>query len=160
MPVINIPPQLPCNTTKIAPFLPLQQSHCHKRQLRLGINHKKISKDYGIHTTLIKHGLHLNILTPVFFKPLTGKKQLNNWKEAIKDYNANSNMDKLIQAANKQDNPAYVYPAAWIALNSEPTDAPETKGKWILPTAGMANSLYTNLNTVNSAISKLGRTQF
>lgn len=76
MPVINIPPQLPCNTTKIAPFLPLQQSHCHKRQLRLGINHKKISKDYGIHTTLIKHGLHLNILTPVFFKPLTGKKQL------------------------------------------------------------------------------------
>ena len=69
-------------------------------------------------------------------------------------------MDKLIQAANKQDNPAYVYPAAWIALNSDPTDAPETKGKWILPTAGMANSLYTNLNTVNSAISKLGRTQF
>ena len=44
-------------------------------------------------------------------------------------------------------------------MNYAPSAAPTSKGKWMLPTAGILNSLYTNLNAINNAISKVGGTQ-
>ena len=63
-------------------------------------------------------------------------------------------MTKIIQAGSSNN-----YPAAYAALNYAPSAAPISKGKWMLPTAGILNSLYNNLNAINNAISKVGGTQ-
>jgi len=84
----------------------------------------------------------------------TGAFQSSNWQDAIKDFDVSGNMTKIIQAGNSS-----TYPAAYAALNYAPSAAPTSKGKWMLPTAGILNSLYTNLNAVNNTISKLGGTQ-
>ncbi len=84
----------------------------------------------------------------------TGAFQSPNWQEAIKDFDVSGNMTKIIQSGNSS-----TYPAAYAALNYAPSAAPTSKGKWMLPTAGILNSLYTNLNAVNNTISKLGGTQ-
>ena len=76
------------------------------------------------------------------------------WQDAIKDFDVSGNMTKIIQAGN-----ASTYPAAYAALNYAPSAASTSKGKWALPTAGILNSLYTNLNAINNAISKVGGTQ-
>ncbi len=84
----------------------------------------------------------------------TGAFQSSNWQEAIKDFDVSGNMTKIIQSGNSS-----TCPAAYAALNYAPSVAPTSKGKWMLPTAGILNSLYTNLNAVNNTISKLGGTQ-
>ena len=63
-------------------------------------------------------------------------------------------MTKIIQAGSSSE-----YPEANTALNYAPSAAKATKNKWALPTAGILNSLYTNLSAVNNAISKLNGTQ-
>ena len=73
---------------------------------------------------------------------------------AIKDFDVSGNTTKIIQAGSSNN-----YPAAYAALNYAPSAAPTSKGKWMLPTAGILNSLYTNLNAINNTISKLGGTQ-
>ncbi len=78
-----------------------------------------------------------------------------DWLQAIKNYNACSNTQKMIQAGDKN-----AYPAAWTAYEYEPNAAPTTKTKWCLPAPGMLNSLYINLNAINNTLSKLGRKQF
>ena len=77
-----------------------------------------------------------------------------SWQAAIKDFDVSGNMTKIIQAGSSS-----TYPAAYAALNYAPSSAPTSKGKWALPTAGILSSLYTNLNAINNAISKLGGTQ-
>ena len=77
-----------------------------------------------------------------------------SWSSAIKDFDVSGNMTKIIQSGN-----ASTYPAAYAAMNYAPSAAPTSKGKWMLPTAGILNSLYTNLNAINNAISKVGGTQ-
>ena len=84
----------------------------------------------------------------------TGAFQSSSWQNAIKDFDVSGNMTKIIQSGN-----ASTYPAAYAALNYAPSAAPTSKGKWTLPTAGILNSLYTNLNAINNAISKVGGTQ-
>ncbi|MDO5386419.1 MAG: hypothetical protein Q4F75_04015 [Pseudomonadota bacterium] len=84
----------------------------------------------------------------------TGAFQTTNWEEAIKDYNACDNTQKILQAGNSK-----IYPTAWAVAEYAPNGASGTKGKWCLPSAGIFNSLYTNLNVVNNGISKLGGTQ-
>ena len=84
----------------------------------------------------------------------TGAFQSSNWQNAIKDFDVSGNMTKIIQAGSSS-----TYPAAYAALNYAPSAAPTSKGKWALPTAGILNSLYTNLNAINNAISKVGGTQ-
>ena len=76
------------------------------------------------------------------------------WEEAIKDFDVSGNMTKIIQAGSSNN-----YPAAYAALNYAPSAAPISKGKWMLPTAGILNSLYNNLNAINNAISKVGGRQ-
>ena len=78
-----------------------------------------------------------------------------DWLQAIKNYNACSNTQKMIQAGDKD-----LFPAAWAAYEYEPNAAPTTKTKWCLPAPGMLNSLYINLNTINNTLSKLGGRQF
>ncbi len=73
---------------------------------------------------------------------------------AISDIYVSNNMTKIIQAGSSSE-----YPAAYAAINYAPGAAPTTKGKWALPTAGILNSLYNNLNAINNTISKLGGTQ-
>ena len=77
-----------------------------------------------------------------------------SWSSAIKDFDVSGNTTKIIQAGSSNN-----YPAAYVALNYAPSAAPTSKGKWMLPTAGILNSLYTNLNAINNTISKLGGTQ-
>ncbi len=84
----------------------------------------------------------------------TGAFQSSSWQNAIKDFDVSGNMTKIIQSGN-----ASTYPAAYAAMNYAPSAAPTSKGKWMLPTAGILNSLYTNLNAINNAISKVGGTQ-
>ena len=86
----------------------------------------------------------------------TGAFQSSSWQNAIKDFDVSGNMTKIIQTANGNSSR---YPAAYAALNYAPSAAPTSKGKWTLPTAGILNSLYTNLNAINNAISKVGGTQ-
>ena len=73
-----------------------------------------------------------------------------NWQDAIKDFNTKENTQKLIQVGNS---------TAQKAANYSPNTAPSTKGKWLLPSAGILNSLYTNLSTINNTISKLNGIQ-
>ena len=84
----------------------------------------------------------------------TGTFKTTNWEEAIEDYNACGNTQKILQAGDSK-----VYPTAWAVAEYVPNGASETKGKWCLPSAGIFNSLYTNLNVINNGISKLGGTQ-
>ncbi|MDO5387054.1 MAG: hypothetical protein Q4F75_07275 [Pseudomonadota bacterium] len=84
----------------------------------------------------------------------TGASQSSDWKQTIQDFNVNSNMTKIIQAGNSS-----TYPAAYAALNYAPSAASMTKGKWALPTAGILNSLYMNLNVINNTLSKIGGMQ-
>ena len=86
----------------------------------------------------------------------TGASNSTEWKEVIKDFNVSGNMTKIIQASGGDSSK---YPAAYAALNYAPSATPASKGKWALPTAGILNSLYTNLNAINNAISKVGGTQ-
>lgn len=87
----------------------------------------------------------------------TGVLQSTDWRQAIKDFNVSGSMTKIIKASK---NNSSIYPAAYAALNYAPSTAPTTKGKWALPTAGILNSLYKNLNTINNTMSKLGYTHF
>ena len=80
----------------------------------------------------------------------TGVLMTRYWEEAIKDFDVSGNMTKIIQAGSSNN-----YPAAYAALNYAPSAAPISKGKWMLPTAGILNSLYNNLNAINNAISNL-----
>ena len=84
----------------------------------------------------------------------TGAFQSSSWQNAIKDFDVSGNMTKIIQSGNSN-----TYPAAYAALNYAPSAAPTSKGKWMLPTAGILSSLYTKLNAVNNTISKVGGTQ-
>ena len=86
----------------------------------------------------------------------TGAFQSYDWQQAIKDFDVSGNMTKIIQTANGNSRK---YPAAYAALNYAPSAAPATKGKWMLPTAGILGSLYTNLNAIKKTISKIGGTQ-
>ena len=86
----------------------------------------------------------------------TGAFQSSNWETAITDFDVRGNMTKIIQTANGNSSK---YPAAYTALNYAPSAILTSKGKWALPTAGILNSLYTNLNAINNTISKLGGTQ-
>ena len=83
----------------------------------------------------------------------TGTFQSSSWSVAIKDFDVNGNMEKIIQASNGD---SQKYPAAYAALDYTPRWAPETKGKWKLPTAGILGSLYTNLNIINKNIVRIG----
>ena len=65
-------------------------------------------------------------------------------------------MTKIIQTPTGNSRKS---PAAYAALNYAPSAAPATKGKWMLPTAGILGSLYTNLNAIKKTISKIGGTQ-
>ena len=87
----------------------------------------------------------------------TGTFQSTSRTKAINDFDVNGNMTKIIQYTENKygDKAADYYPAVYAALNYAPSGAPTTKGKWALPSAGILNSLYTNLSTINNTISKL-----
>ena len=84
----------------------------------------------------------------------TGAFQSDSSRDAIKDFDVSGNMTKIIQSGNSG-----TYPAAYAALNYAPFSALTSKGKWMLPTAGILNSLYTNLNAINNTIFKLDGTE-
>ena len=87
----------------------------------------------------------------------TGAFAANAWHAAIKDFDVRGNMAKIIQASNGN---CFKYPALYAVIDYAPSTAPATKGKWLLPTAGMLNSLFVNFNVINDTILKLGGTQF
>ena len=64
----------------------------------------------------------------------TGAFQSSSWSSAIKDFDVSGNMTKIIQSGN-----ASTYPAAYAAMNYAPSAAPTSKGKWMLPTAGISS---------------------
>ena len=87
-----------------------------------------------------------------------GTLQADSWDEAIKDFDVQGNMKKIQQTTidNHGDAAAFYYPAVYAALDYTPDNAPETKGKWCLPTAGLLNSLYINISVIDNTILKLG----
>ena len=91
----------------------------------------------------------------------TGVFRSDDRQQIVKDFDVKGNMDKIIQTANDRhgDNAAKFYPAAYAALNYMPSEVPTTKGKWMLPSAGILNNVCENLDIVNKAISKLSGIQ-
>ena len=67
----------------------------------------------------------------------TGGTSTTNTQYAIKDFNVNGNMKNIIQSST----PASKYPAGYAALNYAPNGAPTTKGKWVMPTVCIMESL-------------------
>ena len=84
----------------------------------------------------------------------TGLPIYSTIQAALQDFDARGNMTKIEQVA---DNITDYIPAN-AALTYAPSAAPTTKGLWMLPTAGMLNSLYKNRGIINVTISKLGET--
>ena len=74
-------------------------------------------------------------------------------QNASYDLNSCPNTEKIIAAGDKSK-----YPAAWAAYNYQPSGTPTGK-RWCLPAAGVLNSLYNNLSTINTAIGKAGGTK-
>ena len=75
------------------------------------------------------------------------------WSTAAKDFDSCGNTDKIRAQGNSS-----TYPAAWAAYNYQPSGTPTGK-RWCLPAAGVINSLYNNLSTINTAIGKAGGTK-
>ncbi len=84
----------------------------------------------------------------------TGIGATTDWQVAITNFDACINTKRITQQGSYSQ-----YPAAWAAINYAPNSSPQTKGQWCLPAPGILNSLYTNLNTINNTISKLGGKQ-
>ena len=76
-----------------------------------------------------------------------------SWSTAAKDFDSCGNTDKIRAQGNSSK-----YPAAWAAYNYQPSGTPTGK-RWCLPAAGVINSLYNNLSTINTAIGKAGGTK-
>ena len=76
-----------------------------------------------------------------------------SWSAAAKDFDSCGNTDKIRVQGNSSK-----YPAAWAAYNYQPSGTPTGK-RWCLPAAGVINSLYNNLSTINTAIGKAGGTK-
>ena len=68
-------------------------------------------------------------------------------KGAIKDFESCLNTDKIMAEGDET-----LYPAAGAARNYVAPGAPETKGKWCLPAAGVFVSLYNNLSRINTGL--------
>ena len=76
-----------------------------------------------------------------------------SWSSAAKDFDSCGNTDKI-----RAQGDSSTYPAAWAAYNYQPSGTPTGK-RWCLPAAGVINSLYNNLSTINTAIGKAGGTK-
>ncbi len=70
---------------------------------------------------------------------------------AQKDIDSCGNTQTIIKYGNEGK-----YPAAWVAVNYMPSSVSETKGKWCLPAAGIAQSMMDNYSAINSSLSKVG----
>ena len=68
-----------------------------------------------------------------------------SWSSAAKDFDSCGNTDKIRAQGNSSK-----YPAAWAAYNYQPSGTPTGK-RWCLPAAGVINSLYNNLSTINTS---------
>ena len=76
----------------------------------------------------------------------------SDWESAQYDVNSRYNT-KILTA---KDNAKEKYPAAWLAANYVPADAPETKGKWLLPAAGVLSRIFGALDEYNKAVNLVG----
>lgn len=84
----------------------------------------------------------------------TGAFQSSNQQLASQDFDARGNMERIIQAANKHGDKARdMYPAAYTVLDYAPSTALETRGKWLLPTAGILSNF--NLCAFNKSVPEL-----
>ena len=72
---------------------------------------------------------------------------------ASKDYDSCGNTDKIVAFGD-----ASTYPAAWATRRYAPT--PASKGKWCLPAAGIMMNIYKNINTIQTAIKKVGGVEY
>lgn len=71
--------------------------------------------------------------------------------EALKDYKSCENTD-IITAYGEEN----VYYAAWAAKNYVVAGAPETKGKWCLPAAGVGQAISYNFSTIQKKLNEIG----
>lgn len=71
--------------------------------------------------------------------------------EAQIDYNSCGNTSLIKQSGNEK-----AYPAAWKAADYAPAEAPETKGKWCLPAAGVTQKIIDNYEAVNAGLVSAG----
>ncbi len=74
-----------------------------------------------------------------------------NESEALQDYDSCGNTNIITNSGTPE-----MFPAAWAAKTYAPVAAPETKGKWCLPAAGVLSSVYYKRSVVNKSFSKAG----
>lgn len=74
-----------------------------------------------------------------------------NESEALQDYDSCGNTNIITNSGT-----AEMFPAAWAAKNYAPATAPETKGKWCLPAAGILSSVYYQRSIINKSFPKVG----
>ena len=73
--------------------------------------------------------------------------------QAEADFDSCGNTDKIVAAGS-----ASTYPAAWATRKYAPTST--TNGKWCLPAAGIMMNIYKNINTIQTAIKKVGGVEY
>ncbi len=67
------------------------------------------------------------------------------------DFDSCGNTRKIIEADN-----SLTYPATWRAYLYAPQTAPETRGKWCLPAAGILQQIKDNNEKINEVLSLIG----
>ncbi len=88
----------------------------------------------------------------IYQKSVPGVKNTTYSQTAAKDYNSCGNTREIINDGDES-----VYPAAWATVNYAPSSAPETKGKWCLPSEGILNEIYIKqLSTIDMLMAKIG----
>ncbi len=118
-----------------------------KTLLGVVIYEKSASKNGWVMTV---KSIRNNIEWSTEYVNVPGITSTTNWSTAAKDFDSCGNTDKIRAQGNSS-----TYPAAWVAYNYQPSGTPTGK-RWCLPAAGLLNSLYNNLSTINTAIGKAG----
>ena len=165
--------QAKCEVAKSKPNCQIGSIYYSDGSCALPENHDTSKTVLGIVVHVIDGGQHGQIMAP-WPIDMNGNKTSSNsttlyWltedvdisslpnytsrEKAMKDYDSCGNTDKVVAQGN-----ASTYPAAWAARKYAPTSA--TKGKWCLPAAGIMMNIYKNINTIQTAIKKVGGVEY
>ena len=72
---------------------------------------------------------------------------------AQNDFDSCYNTQQIVKLGNSSD-----FPAAWSAIYYSPEKARETKGKWCVPAAGIAQSIIKNHEIINKSLKSVNAT--
>ncbi len=75
------------------------------------------------------------------------------------DFSSCENTKIVLDYSHKQygDSASKYYPAFWAVYNYTPAGAPETKGKWCLPAAGVLKSVDQNKTNIDQSLTRINK---